>query len=72
MTSETDGQSIMPSFFPRINQLLLSSGCLFVFFFLFFFFVKGAFETVFQSISDRLPKKGRQRRERIDESNMSK
>ena len=32
------------------------------------FWVKRPFETVFQSISSRLPKRGRKRRERIDES----
>ena len=32
------------------------------------FWVKRPFETVFQSMSGRLPKRGRQRRERIDES----
>ena len=32
------------------------------------FWVKRPFETVFQSISGRLPKRGRKRRERIDES----
>ena len=34
----------------------------------FFFRVKRPFETVFQSISGRLPKRGRKRRERIEES----
>ena len=32
------------------------------------FWVKRPFETVFQSISGRLPKRGRKRRERIDKS----
>ena len=32
------------------------------------FWVKWPFETIFQSISDRLPKRGRKRKERIDES----
>ena len=32
------------------------------------FWAKRLFETVFQSISSRLPKRGRKRRERIDES----
>ena len=36
------------------------------------FWVKRPFETVFQSISSRLPKRGRKRRERIDERKMSK
>ena len=36
------------------------------------FWVKRSFETIFQSISDRLPKRGRKRREQIDESKMSK
>ena len=36
------------------------------------FWVQRPFETVFQSISDRLPKRGRRSRERIDESKMSK
>ena len=34
--------------------------------------VKRPFETVFQSISGRLPKRGRKRKERVDESKMSK
>ena len=32
------------------------------------FWVKRPFETVFQSISGRLPKRGRKRRERLEES----
>ena len=37
------------------------------FFFFFFFLVLRPFETVFQSISGRLPKRGRNMRERIEE-----
>ena len=42
-------------------------GC-FLFYLFFFFLAYRPFETVFQSISGRLPKRGRKRRERIDES----
>ena len=55
-----------------VNQILIQLvGWLVVFFFLvffFFFLVYQSFETIFQSISGRLPKRGRKRREKINES----